>query len=236
MNGRRFRKWVKIVIALYGATIVIGVLLKVFFPGKDDPIYNGFKDLIPFAVAIPAAWLGYCFQRRQAFLKDTRELWTKLVGAVQEALQYTHATTALQSDYGRVLKGLSTAIDELRAVFSNFGEAEAQIGLFPFESLKRIFSLVSSLGFGWTTEQPDTTVSADPTTVDAEPQSTDRAVILEQTMGSPGASAVAAASKAKSVRKQILAEWKNLRKHFLTELERGEPGQANTPYIHYQED
>ena len=91
MNQRAFRRNVIFVIALYMSAIIAGIWLKLLDPYNNEaPAYSTFKDLIPLLIAIPAAWLGYCFQRRQAYLKDVRELWSKLVASVQDAIQYTH--------------------------------------------------------------------------------------------------------------------------------------------------
>jgi hypothetical protein len=147
MNERRFRRNAFLVIGTYCLFLVLGVALR-FCDPKGGPIYGTFKDCIPLIIAIPAAWLGYCFQRRQAYLKDVRELWSRLVAAIQDAIQYTHLKAPDQDDYGKVLKTLSAATEELRAVFTNVGEAQGQAGLFPFESIKVIYAKVSELGFG----------------------------------------------------------------------------------------
>jgi hypothetical protein len=148
MNERRFKTNIFSVIAAYCVAVVLGVSLKIYDPGKDAPLYSTFKDLVPLIIAIPAAWLAYCFQRRQAYLKDVRELWSMVVVAIQDSIQYTHFRSPEQSDYGKVLCSLSTAIEEMRTVFMNVGEEGESIGLFPFESIKTIHTKVSSLGFG----------------------------------------------------------------------------------------
>ena len=148
MNARIFRRNVIIVISVYAAAIVVGVVLRLLDTNNKDALpYSTFKDLVPLIIAIPAAWLGYCFQRRQSYLKDVRELWSKMVGPVQDAIQYTYLNSPAQSDYARVLKGLSVAIEEVRGVFANVGAAEQCIGLFPFEGLKEIHKKISRLGF-----------------------------------------------------------------------------------------
>ena len=148
MTASRFRSNVLGVICVYVLMLTAGILLRVWFPGKDAPEYTTFKDLVPLAIAIPAAWLGYCFQRRQAFIKDVRDLWSKLVNATQEAVQYTHIQTPSQSEFAKVQKTLSVAIEEVRGVFTNIGESEENIGYFPFDGIKDIQRIISSLYFG----------------------------------------------------------------------------------------
>ncbi|MHA6884640.1 hypothetical protein [Ralstonia pseudosolanacearum] len=136
-------------ICIYVVAVGIGIGLKLLDPfNKDAPAYATFKDLVPLIIAIPAAWLGYCFQRRQAYLKDVRDLWSKLVLSVQDSIQYTHLSAPEQPDYARVLKGLSVTTEEVRAVFANVGEAERRIGLYPYEGIKNIHGEISFLGFG----------------------------------------------------------------------------------------
>jgi hypothetical protein len=144
MNARTFRMNVAFVITAY--ILALSVLATLFFLGHRA--YGPFKDAVPLIIAIPAAWLGFCLQRRQAYLKEVRELWTKLVVSVQDAIQYTHLSNPLQSEYAKVLRSLSTAIEELRSVFSNVGEAQGKVGLYPFECIKTIHMVVSRLGFG----------------------------------------------------------------------------------------
>ena len=156
MNKRIFKRNVIIVITGYVIFLIIGITMSGYYSlRQDDFPYSTLKDLLPLIIAIPAAWLSYCFQRRLSYLKDARNLWSKLVLSVQDAIQYTHLNAPEQPDYATVLKGLSVATEEVRAVFSNVGEAERRIGLFPFEGIKRVHNEISGLGFGeaFTTER-----------------------------------------------------------------------------------
>lgn len=124
------------------------VAVRFHFPDEKSIEYNTLRDLIPLIIAIPAAWLAYSFQRRQSYLKDIRELYSHMVGATQDAIQYTHLEHPYQSDFGRVQKLLSTTIEEVRAVFINLGQTEEHVGLFPFEGIKAIIEALNELGFG----------------------------------------------------------------------------------------
>jgi hypothetical protein len=70
------------------------VIVRIQFPdrpdGRANPVYATYKDLLPLLIAIPAAWLGYCFQRRTSYLAALRTLWENLIPAVQQAIHYTH--------------------------------------------------------------------------------------------------------------------------------------------------
>lgn len=190
MSAAAIKRNVQLVMLIYVAAIFLGVALRYYDNTTNALFYATYKDIGLLIVAIPAAWLGYCFQRRQSYLRDMHDLWSKMVAAVQDAIQYTHLVTAEQKQFGAVLRTLSIAIDEMRATFSNLGEDEYTIGLYPFESLKSIRRTVSSLGFG----------QIDP-------------------------------AKAALARCEIVHRWKELRRHFLAELERGIPRSADSPFL-----
>ena len=149
MNATRFRLNVAFVLGAYVLAAITGLWLSVADPPKEDGLsaYAVWKDLLPLIVAIPAAWLGYCFQRRQSYLKDVRELWSKMVPAVQTAIQYTHQTKPTAESYSYMMHQLSTVIDEVRGVFSNIKEEEGSTGFFPFDSLKDIHDKAGALGY-----------------------------------------------------------------------------------------
>ena len=148
MNASTFRLHVLMVIAAFAVFIALLFGLRQLDASVYPNAYNTFKDAVPLLVAIPAAWLAFCVQRRQAYLKDVRDLWAKLVLAVQDAIQYTHLTEPPQAEYAKTLKSLSIIAEELRAVFQNIGETRGNTGIFPFEGLKDIHRVVSTLGYG----------------------------------------------------------------------------------------
>ena len=148
MTKRWLSIYVYTVIGMYAVAIVVGIVLKVNFPAQNDPVYSTYKDLIPFFIAIPAAWLGYCFSQRLAYLQHLRALWSQINSAVQQCVQYTHLQSPTQKQYSEVLSTMSTVIDEIRGVFKNIGERPDSRGLYPFEEIKGILRAVSDLGFG----------------------------------------------------------------------------------------
>jgi hypothetical protein len=145
VNKNVFRKNVIVIIAFYALAIIFAIWLRIEAP-SDRVAYSIFDDVKPLIVAIPAAWFGYCLQRRQSYLKDVRDLWTKMVNAVQDCIQYTYGAAVTQVDYGRTLRGMSVVIDDLRAVFANLGEDQRSVGIYPFDELKEISKAVSKLG------------------------------------------------------------------------------------------
>src|SRR5262245_35078576 len=139
MTRQRLMQWVYATIAIYGCIIIVGVVLKARTADKDDPIYAGYKDLIAFLIAIPAAWLGYCFQRRGSYLQALRTLWADLIKATNQAVEYTRWTTSRpESEFRTTISELSKAIDSVRGVFRNVPKVGTRRGLFPYENLKDI--------------------------------------------------------------------------------------------------
>jgi hypothetical protein len=150
--------WVCATIAIYSCVLIVGVILRARTSDKDDLVYAGYKDLIPVLIAIPAAWLGYCIQRRVSYLQALRALWGDLIKATNQAVEYTRWTTSRSEPEFRATIGeLSRAIDAIRGVFQNVPMAGTRRGLFPYENLKDIRRIVGWLGFEdqWTREKAD---------------------------------------------------------------------------------
>jgi hypothetical protein len=141
MTKRRLRNWAIGISTVWVAVVVGGIVLRRTCPGPDGP-YGTFKDLIPLTVAVPAVWLGFLFQRRQSYLQQLRVLWSTLVRAIAGTRVYALAPTPTAEHWTTILRELSTAIDEVRGVFSNQNESKTKVGIYPFESLKQIYELV----------------------------------------------------------------------------------------------
>ena len=110
--------------------------------------YAAFKDMIAIFVAIAAAVLTGCVQRRIGFLTEVRKLYGQCVNAVESALQYTYLDKAEQPQFAAVYKELASTIELFRGSFRNAGDGRGHRGLFPFEALKSILEWHSYLGFG----------------------------------------------------------------------------------------
>ena len=126
--------------------VIVGVAASAIDETSNRIVFGTFKDMIPFLIAIPAAWLSYCIQRRAAYLQQLRSLWSKLIDAVQTAVQYTYKTQPSQEDFAVTLVKISIAIEEIRGLFKNLGETEHNSGLYPFEPLKDIYGQLLELG------------------------------------------------------------------------------------------
>ena len=131
---------------IYLAAVALGIYLRIYDTAPNYVIYSTYKDMIPFIISIPAAWLGYCLQRRSSYLQQLRMLWSTLIKTVQKANQYTYIECPSRDQYSETLCCISGAIEEIRGVFMNLGENNINIGLYPFEPVKDIFGLINDLG------------------------------------------------------------------------------------------
>ncbi|HTU24706.1 MAG TPA: hypothetical protein VMF30_04885 [Pirellulales bacterium] len=145
MTKRTVRRWFRAAVLLFVAMIAAGIGLSAADRSEHRVVYGTFKDLIPLMIAIPAAWLGFCVQRRSAYLQQLRSLWSKLIDAVQSATSYTYLEKPSQQDRADALLKMSIAIDEIRGVFCNIGETGREDGLYPFEPLKDIYCEIAEL-------------------------------------------------------------------------------------------
>ena len=145
MNKKSFKR---IIYAVTGYYLLVVIVIAVVVLRKLLADTSTLRFLIPSVIAIPAPWLAYCFQQRQAYLNNVLGLWFRLISASQEAIQYTHFICPDQDTFASACKSLSAVIEEVRGVFANIGETDDDGGLYPFEGLKTILTIISELGFG----------------------------------------------------------------------------------------
>jgi len=136
-----------VVIVLYGLVIVLGVILRIKFPGPG-PVYETYKDLIPLAIALPAAYLAYALQNRGAYLTGLRAVWSKMADALGAAITYTELPSPTREEYVEILRKLSAVIEEVRGVYKNVPAKGAPDGWYPFEPVKQIYKEIKALGYG----------------------------------------------------------------------------------------
>jgi hypothetical protein len=126
------------VLSFYVLVIFLAIHLKLNL--CEQSYYSVLKDLLPIIFAIPAAYLVFCFQRRNEYLKALRTVYSQLVQVNTEFMDYTYCKIKNDEKYFKLKNCISKAIEEIRSVYENidevFGENE---GLYPFEPLKEIY-------------------------------------------------------------------------------------------------
>jgi hypothetical protein len=113
----------------------------------SETFHTYLKEDVNLFIAVAAAYLAYCFQRRQAFLASLRDLWDKCIEAKADLIDYTFDQDPTQLKFGKAHRSISVAIDMVRAVYRNVGETEKSIGLFPFEPLHDMRRSLDAIGY-----------------------------------------------------------------------------------------
>lgn len=145
MTKRNIERCFRVAVGLYILALLAGVALRIYDKTMNTVIYSTFKDMIPLIIAMPAAWLAYCVQRRFSYLQQLRTLWSCLVEAVGCATHHTYLDAPTPDQHLDALRKLSVSIDEVRGVFTNLEEQKDKIGLYPFEPIKNIYFLLQEL-------------------------------------------------------------------------------------------
>lgn len=134
------------------ALLAAVILFKVHGGALGQQIYDISRDFKEIAIALLAGYLAHAFQERSIFVRRLHELWSDIVNAKNEILQFTHDPVPTAAKFGAAHRILSQAIDDLRAVYANIGENKSRIGLFPFEPLHDMRRALDALGWAGATE------------------------------------------------------------------------------------
>jgi hypothetical protein len=146
MIRRRLYHTTIFVIAIYAVAIFVAFIFKFTLPSWA---YDTYKDVLPLIIAMPAAYLAFCFQKRNAYMQALRSLWSNIIAAVQLGYDYTFIPEPTREQYAETLSKFSMAVDEVRGVFCNIDvELKPPKGLYPFQPLKDIQDEIRILGFG----------------------------------------------------------------------------------------
>ena len=136
--------------------VVLYLFILIILANVDKLLWYGHvhaavKDFSGLLIAAAAAYLSYCFSRRQAHLTSLRELWKQAVTAKGELIQYTHLEEFTRERFGSAHSAISSTIDQVRCVYKNVGETDSRIGYFPFEPLHDMRRCLESVGFAGVT-------------------------------------------------------------------------------------
>lgn len=98
-------------------------------------VYEYLKDMALVFVTVVAAYLANVFQKRQQFLTALKQEWQDILRSKSALLTVTHLERPSAEQYLAAYAVLSETIDNMRTVYSNVGETEGLIGLYPFTPL-----------------------------------------------------------------------------------------------------
>lgn len=98
-------------------------------------VYDYLKDMALVLVTVVATYLAGVFQKRQSFLEALKEEWRDIIHAKSALFAYTQLERPGREQYMTAFLAISETLDNMRTVYSNVGETEALIGLYPFAPL-----------------------------------------------------------------------------------------------------
>jgi hypothetical protein len=135
MTRRQQSRVLRIVVS--GIVILIGLALAAKLSGIAWALnfYEFIRDTSLLIVTIIAAYMAHVYQRRSTFLQNLREQWHDIVRAKAELIYYCHLEKPTLDDYLSAARELSECIDTMRIVYSNVGETEQLVGLYPYTPL-----------------------------------------------------------------------------------------------------
>jgi len=135
MTRRRQNRILGIVVA--GLALLIGLALAAKLSGIPWALnfYEFIRDTSLLLVTVVAAYMAHVYQKRSTFLENLREQWHDIVRAKGELIYFCHLEEPTLDDYLFTARQLSECIDTMRIVYSNVGETDEKIGLYPYAPL-----------------------------------------------------------------------------------------------------
>jgi hypothetical protein len=134
-------------IVMTALVLLIALALAAKLSGIDWALdlYDAIRDTSLLIVTVIAAFMAHVYQKRTTFLQNLREQWYEIVGAKAELIYYCHLEKPTVDDYLNSARALSECIDTMRIVYSNVGETDALIGLYPYSPLHHMRITMESL-------------------------------------------------------------------------------------------
>jgi hypothetical protein len=144
MTRKRQNRVLTIVVAALVALIALALAARLT-GGWALGFYDVIRDTSLLIVTVVAAYVAYIYQKRTSFLQNLREQWYEIVGAKAELIYYCHLEQPTAEDYLIAARELSECIDKMRIVYSNVGETDELIGLYPYSPLHHMREVMESL-------------------------------------------------------------------------------------------
>ncbi|TES97719.1 MAG: hypothetical protein E3J90_06560 [Promethearchaeota archaeon] len=118
MRRKDLRRLVYFVILIYIIATIFGFFIILNF-NDEDFTFRLFFTLIPFILAIPAAYLSWGFQRRMSYIRALRSIYIEIVKTISNSIEYTFFEKPQEDKFYKVLISLESSIDHLRMIFKN---------------------------------------------------------------------------------------------------------------------
>ncbi len=134
-------------IVVFGLLLLIGLALAAKLSGIQWALnfYEFIRDTSLLIVTVIAAYMAHIYQKRTNFLQNLREQWHEIVQTKAELIYYCHLEKPTLEDYLFAARTLSECIDTMRIVYSNVGETDEYIGLYPYAPLHHMRITIEKL-------------------------------------------------------------------------------------------
>lgn len=134
-------------IVVTGLVVLIGLALAAKLSGIDWALnfYEFIRDTSLLIVTVIAAYMASVYQKRTTFLQNLREQWHDIVRAKGELIYFCHLEKPELEDYLIAARDLSECIDTMRIVYTNVGETNELVGLYPYSPLHHMRVVMEGL-------------------------------------------------------------------------------------------
>ncbi len=145
MTRKRLNRVLATVVTGLVVLIALALAAKLSGIGWALNFYEFIRDTSLLIVTVIAAYMAYIYQKRTTFLQNLREQWYEIVRAKAELIHYCHLEQPAVETYLAAARELSECIDKMRIVYSNVGETDELIGLYPYSPLHHMRLVMESL-------------------------------------------------------------------------------------------
>jgi len=144
----------RLLVVVFAILALVGAAVAGRLSGTEAgrTLYAIIVDFTELQIALAAVYLAYVFQQRAFFVQMLRALWSQIIVAKNEVIQYAHDPVLTRDKYARAFNEVSRAIDEVRSVYRNVGESDERVGVYPYEPLQDMLRALTQLGFGAPTD------------------------------------------------------------------------------------
>ena len=98
-------------------------------------IYEYMRDMALVFITVIAAYLANVFQKRSKFVESLEEEWRGIVRTKSALYSFCEKSFPTADDYIAAFCRISETLDNMRIVYSNAGETDDLVGLYPYAPL-----------------------------------------------------------------------------------------------------
>jgi hypothetical protein len=98
-------------------------------------VYEYMRDMALVFITVIAAYLANVFQKRSKFVESLEEEWRGIVRTKSALYSFCEKSFPTADDYIAAFCRISETLDNMRIVYSNAGETDDLVGLYPYAPL-----------------------------------------------------------------------------------------------------